>query len=255
MDSVISRIEEIVARVKHRLWPVPSLPWIMFQSWQDLLFASWPLPALKLQLLVPRELEIDTFERSAWVSLVPFRMVDLHFRDVPPLPGDNSFPELNFRTYVKVEDRPGVYFFSIECSNVIADWVARHFFSMPFMRSKIKFFTQDGSFVFESTRAQSDAPAARFVCNYRPIGEPFQAQPGSLEAFLVERYSLFFVKDQGAIYRGDIQHSPWNLQEAAAEFQVNTIATAAGIELPVTPPHLLFSSKTDTLVWPVVRQH
>jgi len=45
--------------VAHRPWPLPVGPWVMAQSWHDLLFAHWPVDAAELQLLLPPQLQID----------------------------------------------------------------------------------------------------------------------------------------------------------------------------------------------------
>jgi len=57
----------------------------MAQSWHDLLFAHWPVAASDLRTLIPTELEIDTFDGSAWIAVVPFRMSGVRLRGTPPL--------------------------------------------------------------------------------------------------------------------------------------------------------------------------
>ncbi|MGZ4829587.1 MAG: DUF2071 domain-containing protein [Candidatus Angelobacter sp.] len=49
--------------------------------------------------------------------------------------------------------------------------------------------------------------------------------------------------------RAYIHHLPWQLQDAEAEFDINTMAQAAGIELPDTQPLLHFSRNLEVLVW------
>src|SRR5262245_27389124 len=84
----------------HRPWPLPREPWVMAQSWHDLLFAHWPVPAAVLRPLIPPSLGVDTFDGEAWIGVVPFRMSGVRPRYVPPLPDLSAFPELNVRTYV-----------------------------------------------------------------------------------------------------------------------------------------------------------
>jgi uncharacterized protein YqjF (DUF2071 family) len=73
-------------------------------------------------------------------------------------------------------------------------------------------------------------------------------EQNSIESFLTERYCLYTV-DQGRVVRAYIHHLPWQLQDAKAEFDINTMASAAGIELPETKPLLHFSRNLDVLVW------
>ena len=39
--------------VDHRPWPLPSGAWLMAQTWQDLLFAHWPIEPSAVQSLLP----------------------------------------------------------------------------------------------------------------------------------------------------------------------------------------------------------
>src|SRR5688572_26680694 len=95
----------------------------MTQTWHDLLFAHWPIPASELRPLVPPGLDLDLFDGQAWIGVVPLRMSGVRVRALPPIPGNAAFPELNVRTYVKLgpssEDgiaRSGVWFFSLDAT-------------------------------------------------------------------------------------------------------------------------------------------
>lgn len=88
---------------------------------------------------------------------------------------------------------------------------------------------------------------AEFEGEYRPVGDGFRAEEGSLEQFLVERYCLYAVKGR-RLYRADIHHVPWTLQPAHAEIQVDTMASAAGISLP-RDVLLHYAHTLQVLVW------
>ena len=106
-----------LTEIAHRPWPIPPGPWIMAQSWHNLLFAHWPIDAARLRTLrplIPAALEIDTFDGEAWIGVVPFRMSGVRLRGTPALPTLSAFPELNVRTYVKRDGKPGVWFFSLD---------------------------------------------------------------------------------------------------------------------------------------------
>ena len=85
----------------HHPYPLPKRPWSVAQRWRDLLFAHWPVAAHQLAPLLPPGIEIDTFDQSAWVGVVPFWMDQVKVRGLPRIPGAIRFPELNFRTYVR----------------------------------------------------------------------------------------------------------------------------------------------------------
>jgi hypothetical protein len=80
----------------------------MKQIWHDLLFMHWPVDVATLRKIVPASLPLDTFEGQAWIGVVPFRMSGVRLRGTPAVPGLSAFPELNVRTYVSINGKPGV---------------------------------------------------------------------------------------------------------------------------------------------------
>src|SRR5262249_20020845 len=128
----------ILQKHTHRQTPLPRGEWIMRQSWRELLFAHWPVAAQTLRPLIPAGLTLDTFEREAWVGVVPFQMRDVCPRGIPALPWFSESPELNVRTYVTVQGIPGVYFFSLDAANPLFVAVARRFFSLPYMNANMR---------------------------------------------------------------------------------------------------------------------
>jgi uncharacterized protein YqjF (DUF2071 family) len=236
----------------HRPWPIPRSPWVMAQTWSDLLFAHWPIPVDILRPLVPVGLNIDSYNGTGWVGVVPFQMSGVRPRWVPPLRQFSVFPELNVRTYVTLDGKPGVYFFSLEAGNPIAVAVARGTFHLPYFNAQM---TRQGtdSITYSSVRTHAGAPEAEFQATYRPIGGVFEVRPGSLEDFLTARYCLYSVDKRGRLYRGEIHHVPWPLQPAAAIIQKNTMAAAHQITLPERGPLLHFVKRIDVVVWAISR--
>ncbi len=224
---------------------MPRLPWIMFQSWRDLLFAHWRMPADLLRPLIPGKLTLEEFDGSAWVGMAPFDLPDLRARWPANFPVA-GFPELNLRTYVRVGGRPGIYFFSLDAGHRAAVRAARTFYRLPYHLADMGIEHREDWIHYTSRRKEGEA---EFVGRYRPTGSADQASPGTLEHFLVERYALYVVLGNGRVLRADIHHRPWQIQPAEAEFEVNTIARAAGISLPNDPPLLHFAARQDTLIW------
>ncbi len=85
----------------HRPWPPPTQPWRWRQTWFDLLFAHWPVPVSELRPLVPEALEIQEFDGTSWLGIVPFRMEGVLRRPLQDIPGISAFDELNVRLYVE----------------------------------------------------------------------------------------------------------------------------------------------------------
>src|SRR5262249_3202813 len=154
------------------------------------------------------------------------RMTNVAPRGIRSLPWISEFPELNVRTYVRVDDRPGVYFFSLDAGSALAVRAARTLFHLPYFAAVMSVTSRDGNVDYDSRR-EDGSPAAVFSATYRPIGEAFAAVNGSLEHFLTERYYLYNLDHRNAPYRLEIHHPPWRLQAASAEFRRNTMAEAA----------------------------
>ena len=239
----------ILKEVAHRPWPVPDEPWIMTQTWNDLLFAHWPVDAQMLRKAVPPGLELDLYEGQAWVGIVPFHMTNVAPRGVPALPWVSAFPELNVRTYVRVGAKPGVYFFSLDAANPLAVGVARTMFDLPYYSAAMDVAVNAEGVRYTSKRATTDGVRAAFTAQYRPIGPAYTAQPGSLDYFLTERYCLYTVNEAFELRRLEIHHPPWPLQAAAATIEVNSMADAAGIRLPSMAPLLHFAKRQDMVAW------
>ena len=234
--------------VSHRPWPLPSRPWVMTQSWHDLLFAHWPVDRAALAALVPREFEIDLFDGSAWLGVVPFEMRHVAPRGVPALPWISAFPELNVRTYVTAHNKPGVYFFSLDAANPLAVHAARLWLRLPYFSAAMR-IERSGDRVAYQSRRRAAAPPAELVAAYQPIGAPFTPLRGTLEYFLTERYCLYARDHRDRPYRLDIHHRPWRLRVARADIENNSMAAAAGITLPAVVPLLHFVSRQDMVAW------
>jgi uncharacterized protein YqjF (DUF2071 family) len=247
------RPEKILSRTGHRPYPIPTDPWALFMSWHDLLFMHWPVPENALRPWIPSALSLDTFDSSAWLGITPFRISGARPRFLPSVRWLSNFPELNVRTYVTAEDKPGIWFFSLDARNPLAVRLARATFSLPYFDARRSCRVHDSEILYRSVRTHWGAPEARFAGRYWPVGEPFNSRPGTLEHFLTERYCLYSVSERGNVYRGDIHHHPWPLQPAEAEVVSLAMTEQIGVALPEMKPVLHFSRSLDTLAWPPQR--
>jgi uncharacterized protein YqjF (DUF2071 family) len=243
-----------VTRVRdHRPWPMPRRPWVMGQTWRDLLFAHWDVTPATLRRAVPAQLELDTFDDRAWIAVTPFIVRNLRVRLTLPLPGVSAFPEINVRTYVTVDDRPGIYFFSLDAGSALAVAAARTAYRLPYFRAEMSARSDGGAVSYASRRVGEEPPApAAFRAAYRPVGESFRARPGSLEHWLTERYCLYTLDDQAEPQRAEIHHPPWPLQPAAAEIETNTMGAEVGLDL-AGQPLLHYARRQDVVFWGLER--
>jgi uncharacterized protein YqjF (DUF2071 family) len=221
----------------------------MVQRWHELLFAHWPLPAEQLRRLVPASLPLDLYDRQAWIAVVPFRMSNVTLRGAPAVPGLSAFPELNVRTYVTLGGKPGVFFFSLDAGNPAAVALARTI-HLPYYYAWIRLRSHAGTISYTSRRLPPGPRPAELRAHYRPIGQVYNPTPGSLAHFLTERYCLYASDRRGRVTRLEIHHPPWSLQDAAAEFELNTVTAPLGLSLPRTPPLLHYVRSQVMVAWP-----
>lgn len=219
-------------------------------TWHDVLFAHWPIAERTIRDHVPRALEIERFDGSAWLGVIPFSMTTRP-RGVPCLLR-SRFTEVNVRTYVRHKGKSGVWFFSLDASHRLTVWGARRFFHLPYHFAAMS-STQSGGGLLYYSRRKSDS-GVHLDCRYRAINEPQAPANGTREEWLTERYCLFSVNRRGDVFSGEIHHPPWLLQSAQAEIRANTMAKPMGLALPSEAPVLHFAKCQDVLAWAITAQ-
>lgn len=222
-------------------------PWILRQILRDTLFAHWRVPPSALAAAVPPPLELDTYDGSAWLGIVALAMTDLAPRELPALPWVSAFPQVNLRTYVRLGDRAGVYFFSLNAPRLMAVGMG-NVLGLSYFTANIEMTKRNDTVRVSSERRSNDLRTG-FVAEYRPIGKAFEPQPGSLDHWLTERYCAYLVGRSGRTTSLDIHHAPWVLAEADAEIEDHTLADSLGVELPDAPDVLHYSERQDTVAW------
>lgn len=225
----------------HRPWPMPESSWVQGQTWDHLLFAHWRVDAAALRALLPEQLPLDLFDGEAWLGITPFRVTGFRLRGTLPLPVASSFLEANVRTYVTHDGKPGIWFFTLDAESRVAVEAAKLMYRLPYHHATMT-ATRRGAWVdYNSTRL-----GAALDVSYRPTGDVFEPQRGTLEHFLTERYCLYTEHD-GRLERAEIHHAPWQLQRAEAELRENTLAPVA----LAGDPLLHYSERQDVVIWPL----
>jgi uncharacterized protein len=218
----------------------PARSPVMFQTWTDLLFAHWEVDPAVLQASLPPGLTVDTWNGRAYIGVIPFFMRRVRPRGVPPLPWISYFLEMNVRAYVfDASGTPGIWFYSLECNQPIAVWLARALLGLPYRHARMKARrAADGSIAYRGQRVRGEA-RGEFAYG---LGESLgAAEPGTLEFFLIERYLLFTVH-HGRLLRAQVHHRPYPLCSVA----VTSLAVAGlgphGPDFRRAPAHLIASS-------------
>jgi uncharacterized protein YqjF (DUF2071 family) len=175
--------------------------WIIAQRWTDVLFLHYEVEPGDLQKIVPYP--IDLFKGKAIVSIVPFSMSRIRFPFLPAIPGFSKLYELNLRTYVRINNRPAVYFFTLDSNHLPGVLVARLGFSLPYRWRKMK-LTHQQRYEFKSPSLDLQAKIN------------FTEGTGNFDAWCTERYALvtkFFGRDLWGV----VDHKKWKLHKVYVE--------------------------------------
>jgi uncharacterized protein YqjF (DUF2071 family) len=231
---------------------------VMRQNWRDLLFLHWAVSPQLLRPLVPPQLELDLFEGTAYIGLVPFTMTGVRPVGVPPVWGLSSFHETNLRTYVHLGNRdPGVWFFNLEAANSIAVRLARALFHLPYHharmfleheRSEGKESAGPATIVYAGVRLWPGPLPASYTIRATPGQTTRLAEPGTLEHFLIERYILYAVAND-QVFQGQVHHKPYPIQSTILHSLNETLSSTWSIPSSQSSPLTHFSAGVDVEVF------
>ena len=223
----------------------PDEPPLIQQTWEDLLFAHWACYPDAVQRTLPPQLKVDTWHGRAYVGVIPFYARNTRLRLASPVPLVSDFYELNVRTYV--HDRngtPGVWFYSLDCSQALAVAGARVAYSLPYYPAVVSTEQLVGNSVRYTCQREGQPRASEFRYT---VGEALgQAAAETLEFFLIERYYLFSRSLAGRVYSARVWHQPYSLFKAQLGRWDDEMLRVNGLGAFTDPPaHVIFSKGVD----------
>ena len=245
------RWDALALATGHRPWPIPRRPWLLRLAWTDLLFAHWPVDAARLRPFLHPDVELDTFDGQAWVSVVPFDQTDTTLRGWPNLPWLSHFPECNLRTYVRAGEVPGIWFLSLDAAQPVAVEIARLANGLPYAHARIRMARDVRGVEFQSTRRDRRIGPGSFAATWTPTGPPVHAAPGSLPEWLTERYAFFSRWHDGRLLWLEITHRRWPLAPVEVDIRANTLGAPWGIDLSAPPALVHATPRQAALAWNV----
>jgi len=216
--------------------PDPVRGAVMRQEWRNLAYVHWRYDPAVVQALLPPELTVDTYDGSAWVGLIPFSMRGIGLPHGPAVPYLGSFPEINVRTYVIRDGRPGVWFFSLDVNRLLPAFTARLTYHLPYCWGRASHVVTDEQWTTKVRR--------RWPTSVDPIeivlrpGDPIE--PDELDHFLTARWGLYSRTRRGVRYAA-VDHEPWPLRSAALVRVDTALMEAAGLPTPTGAPHVRWS--------------
>jgi uncharacterized protein len=218
-------------------------------TWRDCLFVHWPVDTASLENAIPDSLALDTYDGRAWVSALVSTIENARLPGTPRLLG-MTFPQVNFRTYVRLGDATGVYFLSLDTASRLATYAARWLYHLPYFHADISTETDDTDETgnaerthrVHSRRLHPETLPVEFEATYRPESAVTVPEPGSLADFLAERYRLF-VPQAGMTAR--VEHDSWTLHPVEADVRADSLFDAAGLPVPDDEPRARYCPEME----------
>lgn len=234
----MDKIKHILSQTSNRQYPLPEKKWSYFQEWHQTVFLHWEVPVYFLEEYIPKGIELDTYRNMAWISLVAFEVKNMRLRNLPPFPFISDFQEINLRTYVIKDDKPGIYMFSIETNKLAEVLLTRLFIGLPYQKSKIK---RTAKRILSTNKIQKQGLDVT-IGKIKPLKEK-----STLDYWLTERHALY-ENCADRICRFDIHHKEWDLKEL--NVTVNDISYHAGkYDISTFPDKVQYAEKIDVLLW------
>jgi uncharacterized protein YqjF (DUF2071 family) len=212
----------------------------MPQTWRRLTFLHWPYETEFVRPLLPKGLELDTFDNAAWIGLVPFEIYNF--------PGLPHFPETNLRTYVIGPDGSrAVWFFSLDAARLLAVIGARAAYGLPYFWSSMRVTTENGAIRYTSRRKWPHSPKAISDILVSP-GNRFQPEElGGRDHFLTARFRLCSVL-RGKLHYAQIEHEPWPLARATVLELNQTLIETSGLAMPRGAPLIHYCEELNVRI-------
>lgn len=242
--------KNILHHIEHRDYPLPHGPWLATQKWNHLLFMHLPISKDTLIKYIPKALELDTYDDSAWITIIPFKVSNMRPRKLPPIPFLQSYLELNVRTYIKHNGRQGIYFFSLDADKLLAVLGAR-LATLPYFYANIYMKKKEDAFYFDSKRKGKSE--VTFEGSYRPISEAYYPKRSSLTYWLLERYFLWSYRNN-SLFRGDIHHKQWKIYDVETTIVSENMLSFLPDDTIIGEPIFHYASSKRVLFWPIKKQ-
>jgi uncharacterized protein YqjF (DUF2071 family) len=239
----------VLNETTHRPFSLPEKKWIMRQSWRNLLFTHWPISPEVLRPYIPSQLQIDTFNDRAWIGVVVFVMEGIYHRYLPTISLTPTFSEINVRTYVRYNGKPGIYFLSLDVNDLASYTIAKRWYHLPYSLASISYQQEGPTFHVKSIRKAKTNIPIEFKGSYSPNQDVFYAKKETLEHWFIERYCLYSNDNRGNMYCGDIHHRPWPLQTVNTKISMNTLFSMFSFNVSEENSLSSYSRGVDTLIW------
>ena len=234
--------------VDHIPFPMPEGRLALRQNWKKLTFMHWSVDPEVMRRHLPEDLDLDLHDGKAYVGCIPFVMEKVRPAGLPSVPGISTFGEFNIRTYVIKDGIPGVFFLTLDAQSRVTCFYAHRKYGLAYRHAKASVKgTLEAGYAWSSTRTKGGVGLEGSAVK---TSEVRQAEHGSLEYFLFERYSLY-TSHKRRLHHGYTHHMKWWYADATANVVRNTLVESydLGIEDATQPEFVHISEGVEVATW------
>lgn len=205
------------------------------QTWKNLLFQHFELSDTTfLQVLLPKNCKLDDFNGKYYLGLVAMNMTNVRHRAFENFVWFKSYNELNVRTYITLDNKPGVLFLSLDVDSVISVLGARGLYGLPYRYRNFEISTGMVT-AFNGTKES-------VRCEYEIEDKDSSFAKDSFAYWATERY-FFASKYLGRSFTGNIMHKPWHL--TTAKVRNHNLTELDKYPIAKQHPDMLFCDRLD----------
>ena len=246
--TTAARQARVLEVAGHRPWPVPCWPWSVAQTLVDAVSCHWEVAPEALAPYLPAGVEPDLRDGRAWLTIAALRVTGLRVRGLLPVPRLSDGAELVVRATVVVGDRPAALLLDAAFSSRVAVEAARRLYRLPAARARIDVRREGEAVRVETSRTRPGGAPAVFHARFEPTAAAAPAAPGSVEAFLHERFLLVVGRPGGgSLVLAEQHRPPWRLAPARAAVSLATVVPPGLVQGAPGLAHI--AEPLDQLVW------
>ena len=205
------------------------------QTWKNLLFQHFEINDITLfKKHLPKNCSFHDFNGKYYIGLVSMNMTNVKHNLTGDFVWFKNYNELNVRTYIIHDNKPGVLFLSLDVDSLISIFGARTFYGLPYRKST--YITSENRILsYRNSKLQ-------FESKYTIDSESKTYEKDTFANWSTERY-FFANKYLGLSFKGEIFHKPWELSTAIVENQ--NLAVLDNFDIKEQYPQTLFCKEIN----------
>jgi uncharacterized protein YqjF (DUF2071 family) len=177
-------------------------------GWTYLTNITYAVDPVLLQAHLPKDLELDTINGKAFISIVPFNFHNTRVRSIR-IPFHSDFPEMNLRFYVKKNNKRGVVFIREYVPKLMVAFVANTLYNERYRVAGMKnTITETNNEI--TARYELSRRGKKFSIEVKAANVPSVPSHDTIEHFFKEHELGFTGSKEGTrVYL--VEHPVWEI--------------------------------------------